>query len=143
MAEQKQRTVFTVGYGNRTPDEFVQLLHEHGIREVVDVRLRPDRARLAAFKLSKDDGKGIRALLKPRGIGYLSFVELGNVFLDCIDWEPRYRRLLESATPLLLERVLGTDGDFALLCAEIDHKECHRTIIAEHLAYYGRRIVHL
>ncbi len=137
------QTVFTLGYGNRSPDEFTHVLEQHRIRRVVDVRLRPDRARLAAFALSKSEDKGIRALLKLRGIDYVSLVELGNLFVDQEDWGPRYRALLEHASALLLERVLGIEGDFALLCAELDHHDCHRAVIAEHLAKHGRAIVHI
>jgi uncharacterized protein (DUF488 family) len=142
----RPRTVFTAGYGNRSPDAVLDLLAAAGVRRVVDVRLRPDKARLAAFALASaasDPAKGIRALLARRGIEHVSLLELGNLFLDLDDWQTPYRALVERAGPILFERLLAIPGDFALFCAEVDPAACHRGILAEHLARTGRRIVHL
>ena len=37
-------TVFTIGYGGRSKDDFLALLHAHDVKTVVDIRLRPDCA---------------------------------------------------------------------------------------------------
>lgn len=136
-------TLFTIGYGGRTPDEFVRLLCDAGVKVVADVRLRPDRAHLGSFVRSKDPEKGIEGLLKRSGVGYQSLVELGNVFLDHEDWQWRYRQLLDRTGDLLLERLLRLESPVCMLCAEKRHEECHRHLIAERLVAKGIEVQHL
>ena len=78
--------IFTLGYGGRTPDDLQQRLCAAGVRTVVDVRLRPDRASLGIFVKAKSPDKGIQRLLTSAGIAYCSLPELGNVFLEYEDW---------------------------------------------------------
>jgi uncharacterized protein (DUF488 family) len=127
-------TLFTIGYGGRTKDELLKLLRDHGVRTVVDVRLRPDRASMGVWTKAKTPDKGIEQALADAGIGYRSLVELGNVFLEFEDWRERYRRLLESAGDLLVGRLTGFAEPLCLLCAEKRATDCHRQQIAEHLA---------
>ncbi len=89
---------FTVGYGGRVPAEFAHLLAKAGVRTIVDVRLRPDKASMGSFARAKDADKGIAGLLARAGIGYVSLPELGNVFLEYDDWAERYIGLL-AKTP--------------------------------------------
>jgi len=124
---------FTVGYGGRIPHELVELLAERGIRLVVDVRLRPDRASMGAYVKAKEPTKGIENLLAARGIAYQSFIELGNVFLDYDNWQEKYEHLMERAGELLTARVNGLPEPFCLLCAEKRVAECHRRKIADYL----------
>lgn len=124
---------FTIGYGGRKPAEFVELLHRHGVRTVVDVRLRPDRASMGSYSLAKDPARGIAGLLAAAGIGYASRPELGNLFLDYDDSLERYRAFLALAAPALFGRIADVPGPICLLCAEKKVSECHRRDIAEHL----------
>jgi uncharacterized protein (DUF488 family) len=136
--------VFTIGYGGRTPDDFLALLRHRGIRTVVDVRLRPDRAYKGLWTKATSADKGIERLLADAGIAYRSLVELGNVFMDMPDWQERYRRLLERAGDLLASRLADVPGPICLLCAEKDAAECHRALVAEWLARTrGAEVVHL
>ena len=125
---------FTVGYGGRAPDAFAKLVADAGVKTVVDVRLRPDRAAMGSFAKAKDPDKGITGLLARAGVGYVSLPELGNLFLDYDDWPDRYAKFLAAAGPLLFDRLAGVEGPVCLMCAEKRVAECHRRHVAEYLA---------
>jgi uncharacterized protein (DUF488 family) len=124
---------FTIGYGGRAPADFTKLLTASGIKTLVDVRLRPDRASLGYFAKAKDADKGISGLLAKAGVSYVSLPELGNLFMDFPDWPTRYEKFLTLAGPLLFDRLEGIEGPVCLMCAEKRVCECHRRHIAEHL----------
>ena len=134
---------YTVGYGGRSPQEFVSLLKQKGIKTVVDVRLRPDRAAMGIYVKAKTEDKGIQRLLADSNIGYFSALELGNIFMDCEDWRNRYRQLLEKAGDLLIERLEGITAPFCLMCAEKLVTECHREEIANFLVRKGWEVEHI
>jgi uncharacterized protein (DUF488 family) len=135
--------IFTIGYGGRAPDDFVRRLLSAGIRTVVDVRLRPNRASMGAFVKAKSADKGIERLLSAAGIGYRSRPELGNLFLEYDDWRERYAELMNCAGHLLVTRLDGLTEPLCLLCAEKRPAECHRLLIAEFFASRGHQIAHL
>ena len=134
---------YTIGYGGRRPQDFLALLQQHGIKTIVDVRLRPDRASLGIYTQAKSPEKGIQGLLLKGGIHYLSLVELGNLFREDAQWRERYCRLLAQAGDVLVERLSDVPGPFCLLCAEQRAAECHRQVIAEYLAQQGWAVQHL
>jgi len=125
---------FTIGYGGRDPSVFTKLLAGHGVKTVVDVRLRPDKAAMGSYAKARAADKGIAGLLARAGIGYVSLPELGNVFLEYDDWPERYEKFLEAAGPLLLDRLAVVPGPVCLMCAEKRVCECHRRHIADYLA---------
>ena len=92
--------IYAIGYGGRAPAELIELLRNHGVRTVVDVRLRPDRASMGCYALAKSPEKGIQGLLARAGIGYVGGVQLGNIFLNHDDWATRYEELLDKAGAL-------------------------------------------
>ncbi|HVK10827.1 MAG TPA: DUF488 domain-containing protein [Gemmataceae bacterium] len=135
-------TVFTIGYGGRNKDDFLAALTRHGVRSVVDIRLRPDRASMGIWVKAKTPDKGIESWLAAAGLGYHSLVELGNVFLGFDDWPERYGRLMAAAGDLLTERLAAIPGPICLLCAEKDVAACHRRHVAEYLAAHRGATVH-
>ena len=145
MAKQELRSVriYTIGYGGRKSQEFLDLLKERSIKVVVDVRLRPDRSSMGIYVKAKDAAKGIEALLASAGIAYYSLIELGNVFRDLEDWQQRYRQLMDQAGDLLTERLLEVPLPFCLMCAEKRSDQCHRKLIAEYLASNGHQVEHI
>lgn len=111
---------------------------------MIDIRLRPDRASMGIWVKAKTSDKGIESWLAEAGIGYRSLVELGNLFLDDADWQPRYQQLLESSGELLTRRLADIPGPICLLCAEKRVLECHRLQVANYLAaHQGAEVHHL
>jgi len=135
--------IFTIGYGGRTPEDFVKRLTAASVCTVVDVRLRPERASMGVYVKAKSPEKGIERLLASAGIRYGSLPELGNLFLDYEDWRTRYATFIGLAGELLVTRLDGLQGPLCLLCAERKVAECHRLQIAEYLASIGHEIEHL
>ncbi len=134
---------YTLGYGGRHPQEFVNLLKQKDIKTVVDVRLRPDRSSMGVYGKARSADKGIQRLLTDAGIGYVSLVELGNIFFGHEDWQERYQRLLHKAGDLLTERLQQVSTPFCLMCAEKQVAKCHRLLIADYLVHKGYKVEHI
>ena len=136
--------VYTIGYGGRSPEELLSLLRDAGVRTVVDVRLRPDRASMGTWTKANTPDKGIEWVLASAGIAYRSLPELGNVFMDVPNWRTRYEALLDAAGHLLIERLEGVDEPYCLMCAEKKSADCHRRLIAAYLERTrGIQVIHL
>jgi uncharacterized protein (DUF488 family) len=124
---------YTIGYGGRAPAELAELLVQHGVKVVADVRIHPDRASMGAYVKAKSSGKGIEKLLGERGIAYRSILELGNLFRDLDDWRAPYRALFDRSGDLLVGRLEDLPEPFCLMCAEKRPADCHRLVIADFL----------
>lgn len=143
IQNEKNMKFYTIGYGGRNPQGFLDLLRQKGVKVVVDVRLRPDHAYRGCYAKAKSQDKGIQKLLATGGIEYISLMELGNVFLGCDDWRERYQQLLEKDGELLIEPLQSIPGPFCLMCAEKFPEKCHRFLIAEYLVSKGYEVEHI
>ncbi len=138
--------VFTVGHSNHSADAFVALLERHSIRDIVDVRSTPFSRRHPQF-----NRETIAATLGVRGIGYLfAGRELGARTQDLAvyrDGRVDFVRLAGTqAFAQGIDRVLARarDARVALMCAEREPLDCHRTLlVARRLVARGVRVHHL
>ena len=138
--------VLTIGHSNHALDTFVALLERHGVTGVADVRSVPYSRFNPQF-----NRKSLDADLKARGIAYLFLGRaLGGRPEDpaCYDaGRVRYDRL--AGTPLYregLERVVhgAKDRRIALMCAEREPLDCHRTIlVGRSLVERGVPVAHI
>jgi uncharacterized protein (DUF488 family) len=142
-----QQTVFTIGHSTHLQEKFLALLSMHGITALCDVRSKPYSRVNPQF--NRDE---LKEVLLDQGIRYLFLgKELGARSDDPACYENgkvQYDRL--AKTELFqqgLKRLQdGTNKGFriALMCAEKEPLECHRTIlVARHLANLGIDVQHI
>ena len=147
MTRAAQRTeIFTIGHSAHEPARFVDLLAQHRIQVVADVRSMPYSRRHPHF-----NKKALKESLQANGIAYVFLgKELGARSTDPACYENgrvRFRKL--AATGLFrsgIKRVL--DGSrqmrIALMCTEKDPLNCHRTIlVARELVALGQQVNHI
>lgn len=123
--------LFTIGHSNHSCERFLELLRLHSIEVVVDVRSSPYSVRLPQFSREP-----LKAALRAAGIRYLFLGDqLGarRSERSCyVEGVARYDRIARiPAFQSGLERVAKEIQQFrpALMCAEKDPLECHRTIL--------------
>lgn len=141
-----EHAIFTIGHSTHSAEEFVGLLRKHRVEAVADVRSSPFSRFNPQF--NRDN---LEDALKAHGIRYVFLgTELGARSRDRSCYEDGrvvYERL--SRTELFqsgLDRVERGSHKFriALMCAEKEPLECHRTLlVADALAKRGCRVLHI
>jgi uncharacterized protein (DUF488 family) len=139
--------IYTIGHSKHPIERFLALLRQHEVDALADVRSTPYSRFNPQFNKEK-----LQAALKSAGIHYVFLgEELGARSKDpaCYDQQGRvaYARLAASE-PFRrgLERLLtGTrDHCIAIMCAEREPLECHRTIlVARELEKAGVSVTHI
>ena len=140
------RLVYTVGHSTHAIERFVELLRQHEVTAIADVRSHPYSRMNPQF--SRD---AFSAWLKKNGVGY-SFLgrELGARPTDhnCyVDGRARYD--LIARTPLFgsgLDRISEGSRRYrvALVCAEKEPMTCHRALlVCRHLIRRGFSVKHI
>jgi len=141
-----EQMIYTIGHSNHTIDHFLDLLSQHQITAVADVRSSPYSRSNPQF-----NRETLRQSLAEQDIRYVFLGhELGARSKDrsCYDrGKVVYARL--AASSLFQEGLrrleAGLDGfRIAVMCAEKDPLECHRTIlVARQLAAHGVDVGHI
>jgi uncharacterized protein (DUF488 family) len=125
-------TLFTIGYSGRSIDDFIDLLKQHKITALCDVRTTPYSARNQQF-----NQEPLKKALKSHNIEYVFLgAELGARprDLSCyVKGKAVYQKIANSTLFRNgLERIkLGMQKNYALalMCAEKDPIKCHRSIL--------------
>jgi uncharacterized protein (DUF488 family) len=146
MTEVKPTVVYTIGHSTHTPDRFLSLLGQHGITAVGDVRSTPFSRFNPQF-----NRQTLKASLEASGIAYVFLgKELGARSDDdgCYEnGKVQYDRLASTALfQQGLDRVQEGAARYriALMCAEKEPLDCHRTIlVARHVVARGFDVRHI
>lgn len=144
--------LFTIGHGNRSIDEFVELLRSQNVGTLIDVRRFPGSRRHPHF--SRD---ALDPLLAAQAVAYEWRGEaLGGRRRPAADspniaWRDEAFRgyadfmsddLFQAALHQLIER--NRRGErIAVMCAETLWWRCHRRLIADALVSHGVEVHHI
>jgi uncharacterized protein (DUF488 family) len=131
------RTVYSIGYTQKSLERFIRLIQGVGVDAVVDVRLR-NTSQLAGFSKRND----LSFLLREGfGIEYEHHPELAptDAILDGYKagggwpaYEAAFLRLMaEHDAAAVGAEILGRYQRPCLLCAEPAADRCHRRLVAE------------
>jgi uncharacterized protein (DUF488 family) len=143
--------IYTVGFAGKTAEVFFGALKRAGVRRVVDIRLRPNGG-LSLFARGTDLPYFLRELCEAEYAHVPLLAPTKDILSDYrkkkMDWseyESRFVALME-------ERRVADELDRSmfsvpavLLCSEAEPTQCHRRLVAEHLAsrWGGLKVVHL
>jgi uncharacterized protein (DUF488 family) len=138
--------IYTIGHSTQPVERFIGLLRQHGITAVADVRSSPYSRVNPQF-----NREPLRAALRDGGISYVFLgEELGARSKDpsCyrdgkVDYELLARTALFQSG---LERVRkgACTHRIALMCAEKEPLDCHRTIlVSRKLVEHGLAVGHI
>lgn len=124
-------TLFTIGHSNQTQEEFIALLHLHHITAIADVRSMPFSRHTPQF--NRD---ALQHVLKQAGIAYVflgnqlgarptaaSCYQAGKVDFHAVGKAEFFQDGLARV------RAGAANFNLALMCAEKDPIQCHRTIL--------------
>ena len=137
----KDGGIFSIGHSTHSIDRFIDLLKKHHIDVVADVRSSP----FSRFNPQFNKGNLVGAL-QDADIKYVFFGnELGARVDDpsCYaEGQVQYDRLaareeFKQAISRLIED--STDHRIALMCAEKEPLDCHRTILVSQAMFEGER----
>jgi hypothetical protein len=138
LDHQNQPQIFSIGYGNRTKEEFLNCLTKYNIKSLIDVRSKP------FSKYNPDFNKSVlETVLTDNGIEYeffgeylggrpedsSSYLENGKVDYEVVRNKTFFRKGID-----LLREKFNKKGRIALMCSELKPEECHRSkLIGEFL----------
>lgn len=133
------QTVYTIGFTRKNLRTFVNLLQGVRVQMLIDIRLH-NTSQLAGYAKQED----LAFICELLGITYEHVPELAPskeilaTFKEDKDWgryEVAFQQLLdERSVTQLWENRYGEFARICLLCSEHEPEQCHRRLVAEHLA---------
>lgn len=142
--------IFTIGHSTRTLDELLQLLRQHGIVQLADVRSYPGSRRLPHFGRAALE-TGLPAL----GVAYRWMPGLGGRRplrpdsphrgwrVDGFRAYADHMQTPEFAAARDELEVWASRAPTAFMCAEAWFRKCHRQLLADALVVRGWEVLHV
>jgi uncharacterized protein (DUF488 family) len=146
-----QHTLFTTGYSGRDLNSFLEVLRQHDISVVLDVRRNPVSrkrgfSRTALCEFLRNNGVEYRHL-RDLGVPQPLRHQLREGECELGDYLVEFREYLQGQSVALDEvYALATEKSCCLVCVEGNSEECHRSVVAEEVAArngHTVKIVHI
>src|SRR5688572_30636879 len=143
-------TVYTIGHSNQPAALLLEALREQAIELLVDIRRYPRSRRNPQFNL-----EALRSALHAIGIEYRHVEALGgrrDTLPDSPNTairEPGFRGYADYMATDAFDRELTTLIDLAaerrvaIMCAESNPTQCHRSMVADALVSRGVEVQHI
>lgn len=143
-------TIFSIGHGTATAEDFIRALTDAGVRLVADIRSAPGSRRNPQFGAS-----ALRDTLAAAGIEYVHLPGLGGRRAPRPDSPHTGLRVAafrgyadhmaseEFHGALTRLQARGREHATCMMCAEAQWWRCHRRLIADALVIRGWRVLHL
>lgn len=143
--------LYTIGHSTHTLQEFLNILHNHKITHIVDIRTIPKSKHVPWFNENE-----LKAALKKEKIPYTHLSELGGLrktrkdsinqgwrnasfrgFADYMQTPEFYSGLKK------LNQLLKGKQKVAIMCAEALPWRCHRSLVADAEIVRGIKVFHI
>lgn len=143
--------LYTIGFTQKSAQQFFELLEKNGVECLVDIRLHAD-GQLAGFTKKEDLRYFLKRLIDCdyHHIDRLAPTDdILKAYRSDKNW-PKYAAAFQSllnqrGIPQSLDRTLFEEKKCCLLCSEPTPEHCHRRLVAERLAdeWNNVTIIHL
>jgi uncharacterized protein (DUF488 family) len=144
--------LYTIGFTQKSAEEFFGLLHLNQVKHLIDIRLKPN-GQLSGFTKQEDLPYFLRELATGCQYTYLPALAPTKEILedyrkdgDWLRYTERFQKLMsERLVPESLDRAMFEKTPCCLLCSEATPEKCHRRLVAERLAasWPNLEIIHL
>ena len=132
--------IYTIGFTQKSAREFFQLLKDHQIQRLVDIRLKPS-GQLSAFARQEDLPYFLDELADHCQYVHMPVLAPSKEILqdyrsggNWADYVVRFEALMdERGIPAVLDPGEFEQFRSCLLCSEATPQQCHRRLVAERL----------
>jgi uncharacterized protein (DUF488 family) len=144
----KKLHIFTIGHSTRSIEDFLNILKQYGITELVDIRTIPKSRHNPQF-----NGQELAHVLRNHHIGYRHQVNLGGLrhtHAHSINMAWRNASFRGYADYIQTEDInhgiqelikTAYEKTVAIMCAEAVPWRCHRSLIGDALLTHGIEVV--
>jgi len=141
------KTLFTIGYAQKSLKEFVTLLKINNIEKLIDIRLK-NKSQLSGFAKGDDLKFLLEDLLKIK-YSYQPMLapteEMLKKYRSDKNWEDyvsSFNQLMQNRNMInILNNEIFDSDRICLLCSEDIPKQCHRRLLAENYKQFDESII--